>query len=100
MSDVSVCVLIFFAFRPSVVRRTNTPVLDTYFCLPNTPREITYIMSGLRECFSAEIYRVAVRSFTDLEGEKMVRDTRSAHFTPAGVQVQASLVMELRGASA
>jgi hypothetical protein len=32
-------------------------------------------MSGLRECFSAEIYRVAVRSFTDLEGEKMVRDT-------------------------
>jgi hypothetical protein len=57
-------------------------------------------MSGLRECFSAEIYRVAVRSFTDLEGEKMVRDTRSAHFTPAGVQVQASLVMELRGASA
>jgi hypothetical protein len=99
MSNVSVCMLIF-AFRPSVVRRTNTPVLDAYFCLPDTPREITYIMSGFRECFSTEVYRVAVRSFTDLEGEKMVRDTRSAHFTPAGVQVQASLVMELRGASA
>jgi hypothetical protein len=67
--------MLIFAFRPSVVRRTNTPVLDAYFCLPDTPREITYIMSGFRECFSAEVYRVTVRSFTDLEGEKMVRDT-------------------------
>jgi hypothetical protein len=32
-------------------------------------------MSGFRECFSAEVYRVAVRSFTDLEGGKMLRDT-------------------------
>jgi hypothetical protein len=62
--------MLIFAFRPSVVRRTNTPVLDAYFCLPDTPREITYIMSGFRECFSAEVYRVTVRSFTDLEGEK------------------------------
>src|SRR5215510_12321505 len=42
ISDVSVCVPIF-AFRSLIVQRTNTAVLDAYFCLPDARREITYI---------------------------------------------------------
>src|SRR5262249_53060857 len=60
MSDLTACVLIFFAFRSLGVQRTSTPILDACFaCQAGGARLPIYMTSFFEELQRRKVYRVA-----------------------------------------